>query len=225
VGGADCGEHAPTGHAAHDSRIREAAEPRSRGAATVGYHDRWSVPGSIADWIARQRKEVNTDEAMGLGSALRAPTSPDRPGRVRGRRCGDSNGQSGNAAAAGTAVRVSTVSAIRWTSPAADTKPPHPAITRCSREPESLPPRHDADGLPETCRADRRGSPHRRPLLRLAAVRSSAGFKGCGPSATSSRRRVRESGSGPIEASTRSPPLGRTRPPAGSQCPAPTSAV
>jgi hypothetical protein len=39
-------------------------------------------------------------------------------------------------ASAGTTVRVSTVSAVR--SPAAVTKPPHPAISRCSREIRSL---------------------------------------------------------------------------------------
>jgi hypothetical protein len=153
-----------------------------------------------------------------------APTSTDRPGRVRGRRC-DSNGKGGNEAAAGTTVRVSTVSAVR--SPSAATKLPHPAISRCSRQPESQSPRRDADGSPEARRADRRRSPHRRPLPRLATARSSASFKACDPSATSSRqrRRARESGSGPIKASLRSPPFGRTRPPGGSQWPAPTSAA
>jgi hypothetical protein len=34
-GGANCGEHAPTGHAAHDSRIREAAEPRRLADITI----------------------------------------------------------------------------------------------------------------------------------------------------------------------------------------------
>jgi hypothetical protein len=77
-------------------------------AAMVGRGDRRSVRGSIADRIARQRKEMNTDEARRLGSVLRAPTSTDRPRRARERRFSDSNGKNSNEASAGSAVRVST---------------------------------------------------------------------------------------------------------------------